>query len=685
MDDLPPQSNRPLATVPVETTQIEPTKCPEDAESAAAAREQLTVCYLPSELAAPILVNPPALERQSAIAAQPPIPCVARTGVAIDPEEIIGCLHSVELSTNLQQLLHGGNGRPADENDTETCPENAGEPRPFRARYLIGREIGHGGMGIVYRGWDLQLERRVAIKIIREDRKGNRQHLLRFLREARIASRLRHPGILAIHDFDVEPSGSAYIIMDLISEKNLEQVIAESIDDVSRRQSMLTTFLQICQAIAFAHSNGVVHRDLKPANIMVGAYRTATVLDWGLAKVLGKSVIQATDILEAPPHPIAQSTHQERPTNEGSVVETQCGVILGTLQYLAPEQARGEDVDYRADVFSLGGILCHLLTGSPPFVANTFKELYEKCVAGDVSEAFDRLNQSGAPLSVLSLAKRCLAPKAENRPSDASVLVECLTQFLDSGQRQAEEELVRFFDLSLDLFCIANTHGYFWRLNENFQRSLGYSLQELTSRPFIEFVHPDDRPATLSEIEKLARGQPAIQFINRYRHKDGHYVFLEWTARSIAQEGIIYAVARDISDRFRLQEEKRRADEDCFRLSEIVDSANDAIIGESLEAVIQTWNSGAESLFGYTRDEMIGQSIAKLLPRERLDEEMKVIDMLRKGLRVDPFATERVHKSGKCISVSVSVSAVRDLSGKLVGASKIVRSTLHMQPHQELT
>lgn len=677
MEDIPPQAKGSGVATPGGTKHIESTEGSTDEEQAAASQEQLTVHYLPGQLTDPTTANPGSLENQVAIAAQSQAFSVAHTGFPIDSNQITGCLHSVEISTNLQQLLHGVGSKIEDEN--APCPENADQPRPFRARYLIGPEIGRGGMGLVYQGWDLQLERSVAIKVIREDRRGNRQHLLRFLREARIASRLRHPGILAIHDFDVEPNGSAYIIMDLISERNLEQVIVESTDDASRRQSMLTTFLQICQAIAFAHSNGVVHRDLKPANIMVGAYGTATVLDWGLAKILGKSAIRASDILEAPPHPIAQSTNQESPMSQGSVVETQCGAVLGTLHYLAPEQARGEDVDYRADVFSLGGILCHLLTGSPPFVANTFQELYEKCVAGDVSEAFTRLNQSGAPLSVLNLAKRCLEPKAEDRPSDASVLVERLNEFLDSGQRLAEEELVRFFDLSLDLFCIANTHGYFWRLNDNFQKSLGYSLQELTSRPFVEFVHPDDRPDTLSEIEKLARGQPAIQFINRYRHKDGHYVFLEWTARSIAQEGVVYAVARNISDRIRLEQEKLRVDADYFRLSEIVDSANDAIIGEDLEGIIQSWNPGAELLYGYTCEEMIGQSITKLLPLERIDEEEKTLTMLRNGVRVDPFVTERVHKSGKCISVSISISAVREPSGKIVGASKIARSTMQMR------
>ncbi|MBM3965805.1 MAG: PAS domain S-box protein [Planctomycetes bacterium] len=542
--------------------------------------------------------------------------------------------------------------------------------RPFNKRYWIGEEIGNGGMGLVYLGWDLQLQRHVAIKIIREDHCGNEQHLLRFLREARIASQLRHPSILGIHDFDVEPSGSAYIIMDRITGTTLEQAIAQAFTDESKRQSMLSTFLQICQAMAFAHANGVVHRDLKPANIMVGEYGTATVLEWGLAKVLGTESETSDESYEA------RFASSDLPNMDRSndAFHTLHGTVMGTPYYLAPEQARGEVVDFRADVFSLGGILCHLLTGSPPFQGGKLFEVYQKSVAGDISHAFEQLDRCGAPIPIVQLAKRCLDPNVAGRPADASGLVKTLREYLESGQRRAEEELVRFFDLSLDLFCIANIQGYFWRLNENFTRTLGYISKELTTNPFIEFVHPEDRMDTLNEIQKLSRGEPTIQFINRYRHKDGHYIFLEWTARSLQEEGVIYAVARDISDRIRLQEEKSRIESDWFRLSEIVDSASDAIIGKDLYGLIQSWNSGAEKLFGYQEAEMLGQHITKLLPSDRIHEEDAILHKIRQGERVDHFETVRLHRSGEPLDISVSISPIHDPSGKIIGASKIARS-----------
>jgi PAS domain S-box-containing protein len=224
------------------------------------------------------------------------------------------------------------------------------------------------------------------------------------------------------------------------------------------------------------------------------------------------------------------------------------------------------------------------------------------------------------------------------------------------------------------MFCIANTQGYFWRLNENFTRTLGYSAHELTSQPFIEFVHPDDRPDTLNEILKLSRGVPTIRFINRYRHRDGHYISLEWTARSLETEGVIYAVARDISERIRLETERACIESDRLRLSEIVDSASDAIIGKGLDGVVQGWNLGAEKLFGYTAAEMIGERIHTIIPPDRLEEEVEILERVRRGERIEHFETVRIDKFGERVDISLSVSPIRDRSGAIIGASKIARS-----------
>ena len=136
---------------------------------------------------------------------------------------------------------------------------------------------------------------------------------------------------------------------------------------------------------------------------------------------------------------------------------------------------------------------------------------------------------------------------------------------------------------------------------------------------------------------------------------------------------MIYAVARDVSERLRLEEEKCRVEEDRFRLAEIVESASDAIVGKNLDGLIQSWNSGAEKLFGYAAEEMIGQPITRLLPADRLDEETEILRILREGGRVEHFETVRLDKSGARIEISLSISPIRDAKGKIIGASKFAR------------
>jgi PAS domain S-box-containing protein len=194
-----------------------------------------------------------------------------------------------------------------------------------------------------------------------------------------------------------------------------------------------------------------------------------------------------------------------------------------------------------------------------------------------------------------------------------------------------------------------------------------------TSQPFIEFVHPDDRSETLSELSRLAMGEPAIQFKNRYRHRDGHYIWLEWTARAIISEGMIYAVARDISERVRFESEKIRMESERLSLSEIVDSASDAIIRKDLNGVIESWNNGAERLLGYTAQEMIGNNIHCIIPFERLDEEDRILERIRQGESIEHFETVRIHKSGELIDISVSIRPNQGPTGSINGSWKIAR------------
>lgn len=601
-----------------------------------------------------------------------------------DSKQSLACSRA---SHRLLRLLRGTGGRsvgdpPETGEEVSTRPDDTDVQPLDGPRYRIGKKIGQGGMGIVYEGWDVQLQRKIAIKIIRDEELAKPKGLLRFFREARIAARMQHPSIISVHEFDIDSDGRAFIVMALLEGETLRTVLAEEQDTNSTRSigelpRRLTIFLKVCQAIAYAHSCGIIHRDLKPLNIMVGGYGVVTVLDWGLAKVLSDSKtpqsLVETDLESE--NDVAYGSSDEE-TQEECLVATRSGEMLGTPGYVAPEQARGEvdRIDMRSDVFSLGAILCEILTGHPPYVAHSLKKIHKQASSANLTDAFLRLDRCAAPPVLVNLAKRCLSPDPVDRPTHAGEVVNAVTAYLDSGQLRAEQELVRFFDLSMDLFCIASTDGYFYRLNSNFQRVLGYSIAELTSCQFVDFVHPDDRAKTLVEIEKLARGEPVIQFVNRYRHKDGRYIWLEWMSRSVPEESSVYAVARDITERIAASEAREKLEAEHHLLGKLVDATEDAIICKDPSGFIRSWNATAEAVFGYSADEIIGQHISILLHPDQLKEELAIIDQVRKGKAIEQFSTVRVCKNQATIHVSVSMSMLADAHGNIISVSKILRS-----------
>jgi eukaryotic-like serine/threonine-protein kinase len=443
-----------------------------------------------------------------------------------------------------------GHARP-DPGKTATFVVGDSQPRRPRRefthlpeRYQVLEEIGEGGMGVVLKGWDCRLRRMVAIKVLVDP--GNRENAARFCQEARIASKLYHPGIIAVYDFGLDGASRPYMVMPALDGKTLKQVLDEIIRRDREMPRLLHIFLDACQAIAFAHSQGVIHRDLKPANIMTGDFGLVTVMDWGLAKMPGENEVDAPAVKGPAPAGTAAGDSALH-----TMPKTEAGVTFGTLGYLAPEQARGEmtGVDKRSDVFSLGAILCEILTGKPAIAEPGAKKNLAKTMRADFSAALGRLEACPVPPSLTRLAKSCLAADPDQRPQDAGQAADAISDYLGSGQRRAEQELTRFFELSLDLLCIANLEGVFVRVNDSFPHTLGYSVDELTSRKFIDFVHPEDRAKTLEEMKRLANGQTTTGFRNRYRHARGSYISLEWSAQLVEQEGMIYAIARNVTER----------------------------------------------------------------------------------------------------------------------------------------
>jgi tetratricopeptide (TPR) repeat protein len=305
-------------------------------------------------------------------------------------------------------------------------------------------EIGHGGMGVVYRARDTALDRDVAVKLLSERYPADSPAAQRFLSEARITGQLQHPGIPAVHQVGTLADGRPFLAMKLIKGSTLEAILKQRPDPSAERGRLLAIFVAVCQAVGYAHAHRVIHRDLKPANIMVGAFGEVQVMDWGLAKILGEQSPATMDALLAEQ---TRAATQFSPTPEAGS-HTQAGSLVGTPAFIPPEQAIGqiERVNERSDVFGLGALLAVILTGQAPYAGETAESVRVQAVYGKLEDCFARLDASGAEPELLSLCKHCLAFEPADRPADAGAVaaaVAGLRAAADERARRAELERVR--------------------------------------------------------------------------------------------------------------------------------------------------------------------------------------------------------------------------------------------------
>jgi serine/threonine-protein kinase len=217
-------------------------------------------------------------------------------------------------------------------------------PQVLGERYEIGGVLGRGGMAEVHRGRDLRLGREVAVKVLRQDLARDPSFQVRFRREAQAAASLNHPAIVAVYDTgeDRTTTGATpYIVMEYVEGDTLRDVLRRE-GPLSPERAMALA-ADICGALDFSHRNGIVHRDVKPGNVMITPQGTVKVMDFGIARAVSDS----------------------------AATMTSTAAVIGTAQYLSPEQARGEGVDARSDVYSMGCMLYELVTGAPPFTGDS--------------------------------------------------------------------------------------------------------------------------------------------------------------------------------------------------------------------------------------------------------------------------------------------------------------------------
>jgi hypothetical protein len=315
---------------------------------------------------------------------------------------------------------------PRDPEETvPTVPAHSQPAKPGeidKGRYELRDLLGSGGMGDVWLALDKRIGREVAVKVARPE---DDEDIKRFLREARVQGQLDHPAVVPVHDVGTREDGTVYFTMKRVRGETLATIagrLAQG-DEVARRRynlrKLLTAFLSACHAVEVAHDHGLVHRDIKPGNIMLGDHGEVYVLDWGLAKVRGTD-----DTSSRPSLPPALA--------KGLTV---AGQFLGTPGYMSPEQARGESVDGRADVYGLGATLFEVLTLEPLVPRGATKEVLAATLAGVDARA--SLRAPGIAPELEEICIRATATQAADRYQTVAAMREAIEHFLD-GDRDVQ-------------------------------------------------------------------------------------------------------------------------------------------------------------------------------------------------------------------------------------------------------
>src|SRR3954466_1696748 len=269
-------------------------------------------------------------------------------------------------------------------------------------RYRLVELLGQGGMATIYRARDNQLERDVAVKVLRPEYGADPDFFARFRQEAQSAASLNHPGIVSVYDYGTDPAGP-FIVMELIDGEDLASIIRRTGALSPRQAARLTA--QAARAIAAAHEHGFVHRDIKPGNILVTRDGRVKVTDFGIARALAESAL------------------------------TLPGTTLGSVHYFSPEQARGETASPASDIYSLGIVLYELLTGRRPWEADSAAAIATARLTGSVPSP--SAVHGGIPPTLESIDRQAPAPNPEERVGSAAEMAEALEAFL--GEERGDQ------------------------------------------------------------------------------------------------------------------------------------------------------------------------------------------------------------------------------------------------------
>jgi len=322
---------------------------------------------------------------------------------------------------------------------------------PKNSRYRLLGEVGRGGMGAVVRVWDEDLRRTLAMKVVlgREDSAGkgptppvDSRTLGRFLEEAQVTGQLDHPGIVPVHELGLGSDGQVYFTMRLVRGEDLKAVFGhvESGHEGWNTTRALGVMLKVCEAMAYAHSKGVIHRDLKPANIMAGRFGEVYVMDWGLARVIGRKDLHDVRLQDAPAtsQSIRTERREERADTPDSPLVTMDGDVVGTPAYMSPEQAMGKvkELGPQSDVYAVGAMLYHLLAVSElemPYVPKgarmSARSVHLAVVQGPPKPLFELAPK--APAELVAIIEKAMSRELSARYPNMDALASDLRAFLE--------------------------------------------------------------------------------------------------------------------------------------------------------------------------------------------------------------------------------------------------------------
>ncbi len=282
-----------------------------------------------------------------------------------------------------ERAQHEQDARAAEVEETKKLLGRLTAARSRSDRFELRGEVARGGMGVILRAWDSDLRRTLAMKVLpdgvdtKRDEEPQRP-LTRFLEEAQVTGQLEHPGIVPVHELGVDGKGCAFFTMPLVRGRDFKRVLelVATGEEGWTQTRALGVVIKVCEAMAYAHSKGVLHRDLKPANVMVGRFGEVYVMDWGLARVMGRPDsrdLRLRPVSDDPPSVVVATDRSiAKSQTPGSPLLTMDGDVVGTPSYMSPEQAEGriEELGPRSEVYAIGAMLYQLLTGQMPYVTS---------------------------------------------------------------------------------------------------------------------------------------------------------------------------------------------------------------------------------------------------------------------------------------------------------------------------